>query len=87
MSGAVSKKLDVKIAAIDVYVILALYRTPVWSFPNEFYVSRLNVISKRLSKDLATVVTRRGCCLSDRDCCGVCCWLSVAYAFNKPLSQ
>ena len=59
-----------------------------WSFPNEFYVSRLNVISKRHSKDLAIVVTRRGSCLSARDCCGVCCWLSVTYAvFNRPLSQ
>ncbi len=63
-------------------------RTPVWSFPNEFYVSRLNIISKRHSKDLAIVVTRRGSCLSARDCCGVCCWLSVTYAvFNRPLSQ
>ena len=59
-----------------------------WSFPNEFYASRLNVLSKRHSKDLATVVTRRGSCLSVRDCYVVCCWLSVAYAFfDQPLSQ
>jgi hypothetical protein len=86
-SGAVSKQLDVKIHSHR-HLCNFGSRTPLWSFPKEFYVSRLNVISKRHSKDLAIVVTRRESCLSVRDCCGVCCWLSVAYAvFNQPLSQ
>jgi hypothetical protein len=85
-TGAVSNSLDVKITAIEVCNF--------WPQDPRVVISEwikrttFNVISKRLSKGLAIVCTRRGLCQSVRDCFDVSGCLSVASAwFGQTLSQ
>ena len=85
-SGAVSNSLDVKITAIDVCTFWS--QDPRVVIAEWIIRTTYNVISKRLSKGLAIVCTRRGSCQSARDCFDVGNWLSVAFAwFSQQLFQ